>query len=168
MSYATLNDLVIAFGARELSEVATPKRFEIPSDEDLELAAEDPTGYPAGKPNQAALEAVLDALNHALAVADGIIDSYLATRYSLPLASTPIALTEKALDLARFELQRERASEEAKTRREFAIAWLKDLAAGRAKLGSVALDGAEGGSGIAVQSSAGRVFTDETLESFTL
>ncbi|MGK2926112.1 MAG: gp436 family protein [Lysobacterales bacterium] len=167
MPYATAADLVIAFGARELAQLATPRRFDVVGDEDLELAIEDDT-YPTGKPNEQALEACLDAINQALAVTDGMIDSYVGTHYTLPLASTPAVLREAALDLARYELQKEAATEEAQKRRDQVVAWLKDISGGKARLGVATIDSPAGsGGGIAIQPSAGRTFTADTMAAFT-
>lgn len=165
MAYATAQELVIAFGANELAQMATPKRFSIVDDERLELAIED-EDFPAGESDELALEACLDAINLALASANGLIDSYLANKYSLPLVSTPAVLKEAALDLARYELHKERATEEVRDRRKEIVSWLRDLSAGKARLGVPAIDSAAGASGISIVPSAGRTFTATTLEAF--
>lgn len=167
MPYATAADHLIAFGPRELAQLATPQRFEVVDDADLELSIEDPD-YPTGRPNEAALEACLDSINQAIASTDGLIDSYLATRYQLPLATVPAVLKEKALDLARFELQKDRATEEARRRRDDAISWLKDLAGGRAKLGVASIDSGADSTGVVISGLGGRTFTHESLENFCI
>jgi len=165
MSYATAQELVFAFGSRELAQMATPSRFDVVDDEHLELAIED-EDYPTGEPDEAALEACLDAINQALDVADGTINSYLASRYTLPLTVTPAVLKKTALDLARHELHKERATEEITKRRDNAIAWLKDLASGKATLGAPTLDSGVNASGIRIVPSAGRTFSSDSLDAF--
>lgn len=165
MSYATATELVISFGAAEVAQMATPARFQIVDAERLELAIED-EDFPTGQADELALEACLDAINLAIASADGLIDSYLATRYSLPLVSTPAVLKEAALDLARYELHKERATEEVRERRKEVVSWLRDLSGGKARLGVPAIDSASGASGIAIVPSCGRTFTATALETF--
>lgn len=165
MSYATASELVIAFGANELAQMATPKRFPIVEDERLEIAIEDPDSI-TGDEDEIALRACLDVINLAIASATGLVDSYLATHYSLPLISTPAVLKEAALDLARYELHKERATEEVRDRRKEVVSWLRDLSAGKARLGVPAIDSAAGASGIAIVPSVGRTFNATTLEAF--
>jgi phage gp36-like protein len=77
-------------------------------------------------------------LNQAIGDADGEINGYLAGRYTLPLASVPPVLTQKACDIARFFLYDEAVLDIVKTRYDNAIAWLKLVANGTVSLG---LDG---------------------------
>lgn len=161
MAYATALELVIAFGARELAEVSTPKRFDVVGDERLELAIEG--AIVTGEPDENALEACLDAINEALSIADSLVDSYLGMKYTLPLASTPTALKKRTLDLARFELHDERATEEVRNRRNDAIKWLEMLAAGKATLGDPAIDsGAANTAGVKVADTPAQKFTNKT------
>lgn len=161
--YATASELLTAFGARELAQITTPERFDVVDDAGLEVAilADDADG-------DEATQHCLDTIAQALSVTDGIINSYLSVRYTLPLAVTPAVLKENALDLARFELHRAHAPEDVKARRDMAISYLKDLAAGRAKLGEVDIDSgsASNTGGISIVSSFGRTFDYESLESF--
>lgn len=169
MSYATASELVTAFGANELAQMATPKRFPVVDDERLELAIEGEELPELGEDEEddtEALAACLATIALAIASADGLIDSYLASRYSLPLVSTPAVLKEAALDLARYELHKERATEEVRDRRKEVVAWLRDLSSGKARLGVPAIDSAAGASGISIVPSAGRTFTATTLEAF--
>lgn len=166
MGYATASDLVVAFGAQELAEVSTPKRFTIVDAERLELAIEDPT-FPTGEADEAELEACLDAINGALAIADSVVDTYLSVRYTLPLASTPVSLRKRTLDLARFELHDERATEEVRNRRNDAIKWLEGIAAGRVKIGDSAIDSGVGAkAGFKHTDTGGKTFNHTTLENY--
>lgn len=166
MAYATAADLLIAFGATELAQVATPKRFDIVDAERLELAIED-ANFPTGEPDEAELEACLDAINGALAIADSLVDTYLGVRYTLPLASTPISLRKRTLDLARFELHDEAATEEVRNRRNDAVKWLEGIAAGKVKIGDAAIDSGGGSSaGFKHTTTGGKTFNHEGLESY--
>ena len=54
-----------------------------------------------------------DVLGRALADADAEIDSYLASRYALPLPSTPAVLVRLACDITRYQLFDEGARQRA-------------------------------------------------------
>ena len=86
--------------------------------------------YPADAYLLADTDAVSAAINDAVAEADG----YLAGRYSLPLPAVPPVLVGRLCDMARYRLWRDEASDEVRTRYRDAVAWLKDLSAGRATL----------------------------------
>jgi phage gp36-like protein len=75
-------------------------------------------------------------IDRALADADAQINGYLSVRYTLPLATpVPTELERIACDLARYSLYQDRMTEIVGKRYEAAIALLRDVAAGRAKLG---------------------------------
>jgi len=73
-------------------------------------------------------------LTRALDDASAQIDAYLAARYALPLTSVPQILVQSACDIALYLLHRD-PPEPVIKRRDAAVAFLKDLAAGRAQLG---------------------------------
>lgn len=107
-------------------------------------------------------DAVLTA---ALTRADQEIDSYLSQRYTLPFASVPSRLKAIAMDMARYYLFDARMPEVVRNRYKDAVAWLKDVAAGRAVVGvdaASALIPPTDSSVLAVQASD-PVFTDELL-----
>lgn len=62
--------------------------------------------------------------------AAGLIDGYLATRYTLPLLSVPLMLQGWAADVTRFKLWGERAPDEVRRRYEDALEQLQQLAKG--------------------------------------
>lgn len=78
----------------------------------------------------------LAAVDKALADASGLIDTYLASRYSLPLPSVPELLTRLCVDVALYQLVRggTAAAEDQRLRYEDAIQTLRDIGAGRAAL----------------------------------
>ncbi len=81
-------------------------------------------------------------VDQALADADGIIDSYLRKRYSVPLAPVPQVITRASCILARYDLSvggdREPADQVKADRRDV-VAWLTQLSNGTATLEGVAV-----------------------------
>lgn len=111
MSYATLLDMVDRFGELEL--VQRTDRVD-----------------------GMAMDAVV--LGRALADADAEIDSYLATRYSLPLASTPPVVNRLACEIARYRLFDDGVPETVRVRYQDAVSLLKRLASGEVLLPGLA------------------------------
>lgn len=70
----------------------------------------------------------------AIGAAGATIDSYIGTRYALPLATVPARVATVAQDMARYELYTIEAPKAVKDKYDAAIAWLKDVSAGRAAL----------------------------------
>lgn len=105
MSYAAQADMEDRFGEAEVIDLT------------------DRAEPPAGAVDTTVLQAALDD-------ADGIINSYIALQYALPLTSTPRTIALVACDIARYLLWDDRASEEVLRRYEAALSWLRDVAAG--------------------------------------
>lgn len=98
--------------------------------------------------------------------AAGIVDGYLAARYSLPLVSVPGMVLGWVADIARFRLWDEQAPEEVRRRYEDAIGQLRDLANGKIAL-PPGTDGTQASAPVDFAGfSATRVFTEETLKDF--
>ncbi len=112
MAYATVQDMIGRFGETEMLRLSSV-------DGDL----------------PATVNAV--PVEQAIADADGIIDSYLRKRYSVPLSPVPRAITNASCVLARYELSvggdREPA-DQVKAGRKDIVAWLTQLANGVATL----------------------------------
>ena len=106
-------------------------------------------------------------LARALADADAEIDSYLAVRYTLPLASTPVLLVRMAGDIARYRLYDDGVPDTVRQRYEDAVSLLKRMASGEVKVaGSTALVVATGsGNAVAVRTPA-QVFTAGMMASY--
>ncbi len=139
MSYASATDLEDAYGESELLQLA---------DRDGDGLVDDP---------------VLIAV---LARADSLIDGYLATRYALPLtAPYPVALVAVECELARYWLFDDAAPDRVKDGYDQAIAWLKDVAAGRALLALPAA-GEDSVSGSPSWEAPDRLFTAASLSGF--
>lgn len=111
-AYATLDELQVRFGVQEMLGIA---------DRDLD-----------GMVDTAVVTAAIEA-------ASNLIDSYIGQRYALPLDTVPGTLKAACQDLARYELYTMEPTAIVKQRRDQAVAWLKDLAAGRAALDAAAV-----------------------------
>ena len=85
-------------------------------------------------------------VDEALTAAGEEADSYLATRYAVPVTANPLPqhLVQAVCDIARYRLYAGAADEEVQNRYAQAVAWLKDVSAGRALLPGVPLDAGEG------------------------
>ena len=138
MPYATQQDMLDRFGDEEL----------------LQLADRDDSGVID--------TAVLDAV---LKDAEELIDSYLAKRYQLPLSNVPQSLVRISASIARYFLYKDEPTDAAQKGYDNAIAWLKDIAAGKALLDA---EGVEPDAAAAEPSivTPGRTFDDCTLEDY--
>ncbi len=100
----------------------------------------------------------------AAADADAIIDGYVGSRYTVPLATVPAFVVGIAADLTRYELYEEAPTKEVIERRKMAMDMLRDIRAGNLVMPGA--DSTEAPPGVAV-SAADRVFTDTVLAGFT-
>ena len=140
MTYATQSDLVERFGADELAQRTN-------------------------RVDGQSIDTVV--LSRALADADAEIDGYLATRYTLPLASTPAVLARLAADLARYQLCGDKVPDSVRQRYVDAVVVLKRLATGEVQLAGIAAAPSVGGAGNAVASrTAERQFGPGQLQSY--
>jgi phage gp36-like protein len=142
MTYAVQQDLVDRFGDAELKQLTD-------------------------RVNGTTIDATVVAA--ALADAGAEIDSYLVQRYALPLSATPDVLKRVACEIARYRLyanQSGAASETVRNNYKDAVAWLRDVAAGRANLdpnASAAVPASTGGPQYKAQD---RVFSAKTLNDY--
>ncbi|EAA8719432.1 DUF1320 domain-containing protein [Salmonella enterica subsp. enterica serovar Abaetetuba] len=74
-------------------------------------------------------------LDNALADASALIDSYISARYTLPLSSVPLALTQQCCAIAFYYLNTVRATEQTRKRYEDALRWLEGIRDGKTPLG---------------------------------
>lgn len=136
--YSTQQDLIDRFGEEELQRYAW--------DEDTDTANE-------------------SRIQQAINDAQETVNIYIAATVRLPLATTPPILTALSADIARYRLQDDNPLDEATERYKTAIRVLKDIAAGRATLGTVE----QGTTGATVEAQRGindRLFTRESLADF--
>ncbi len=144
MTYAVQQDLVDRFGDAELKQLTD-------------------------RVNGTTIDATVVAT--ALADADAEIDSYLVQRYTLPLSATPDVIERVACEIARYRLyanQSVEASETVRNNYKDAVAWLHDVAAGRANLdpnSAAALPAAAGGPRYDT-AAPDRVFSQDTLDDY--
>ena len=99
-------------------------------------------------------------LNAILTRADALIDGYLAGRYAVP-----VALMATAGDLARYWLYDDAAPERVREAYEDALAWLREVAAGRIGL-NLPATGANPLPGSPLGSAESRQFTRDTTRGF--
>lgn len=108
--YVTPDQLAERPGARELAQIATRDRSAIVADDlmDAVLRGLDTSSWPSDQ-----VEVATDALariNEAIGEADGIIDGFLAKRYTLPLAITFGVVTAWSRAITRYLLHKDRQS----------------------------------------------------------
>jgi len=74
------------------------------------------------------------AVDRALADADAEIHSYVSGRYGIPLSPVPPNLPRVACAIARYNILGEAATERARDDYKDAVAFLRDIQAGKARL----------------------------------
>lgn len=131
MTYATQQHMIDRFGSQELILLTD-------------------------KVNAVAINA--EVLGVAFADADAEINSYLSSRYVLPLTQTSPELVRMACDIARYRLFDTKAIEVVKIRYDDAIRKLRDVAKGVASLGIDQSSAPVAVTGGAVISSGGKDF----------
>lgn len=141
MTYATADDMRARYSNNELIKL-TNRNERVP---------------------QAVNESVLTT---ALDTASSMIDGYLAVRYSLPLSTVPVALTQAACVIARYTLESGKATEQAAEQYKTAIRYLTDISKGVVQLG-LGADGTvpENNDGAVIES-AGSVFSRDRSKGF--
>jgi phage gp36-like protein len=133
MAYCAQQDLIDRFGELEITQLA---------DRDLDGNID------------------TDVVDAACADATAEIDGWLSQRLTLP-ATTPQEVVRRACDIARYMLYDDKATEQVRERYEDALAWLKDVAAGRIAIaGALPTTDPVSSGGIAV-AAATAVFTEE-------
>ena len=138
MTYATLAEMITQFGEPEL--VQRTDRLGV------------------GTVNT-------EVLDRALVDADSEIDSYLAGRYTLPLASAPVLLVRLAADIARYRLYDDGVPATVRQRYEDSVSLLKRLANGDVLLvgqAAAAVAGVE----MAYHEFSPRQITDDSMRGF--
>ncbi len=141
MSYATQQNMVDRFGEREV----------------MALTDRDNTG-------------VIDAaiLAQSLAQADNEINAYLAGRYALPLATTPLIVRDFACDIARYRLcgGEVTETEEVRNRYKDAIKFFEKVANGQISLGLDGLNQSQAPRGAVLINANVRVFNQSSLNDY--
>jgi len=78
-----------------------------------------------------------DVVTQAIASADAVIDSYLGTRFDVPVSPAPEVLKTRAVSLAVYFLRlgRDSVTEDARRQYEDDVAWLREVVQGTVTLG---------------------------------
>lgn len=108
----------------------------------------------------------VDVVAEAIADASAFIDSYLAKRYELPLATVPAPLTRICGDITLYILSGDgTVTDEKRKRYEDATKFLAALAKGEASLGAGLEQGSSNSVGQVELDSSPRIFTRKTMRS---
>lgn len=131
----TVLDMIRRYGAAELAQRADRGLPRLVSDALFAAAAagEDISAFPESE--QAAAKAAVTVVSDAVADAMSTVDGYLSARYAVPLVPMPAAVLRITGDIARYYLYEDMATETIIERYKQAIAWLRDVAAGKVSLG---------------------------------
>lgn len=164
--YCTLTDMIGRFGADELIQLANRLPVHVP-DAALEELAEggDLSGYAAEVAEAA--ERVADAVDEAIADARAEIDPYLEARYRLPFASVPRVISRIAIEVARYVLHGDTATEAVQRRYRDQIALLRRIASGEVSLGLTASDERTPAQGGVATMGGKPVMTSNLLKGYT-
>ena len=147
MSYATVEDIINRYGENFLYTIA-----DRDNDDTLDTTAVD----------------------SALSDASGLMNSYLSTRYTLPLVDFPDLLKRLCTDIAVYWLAEDGGgtTEEKRQRYEDALQWLGRIANGKAELNIIDSDdesdtpaGTVASDGVLIQSNT-RLFSRDKLGAF--
>lgn len=140
MAYVVKQGMIDRFGERELVQLT------------------DRTNTPPTTIDDAVLE-------EAMSDAADLIDGYLAKLYKLPLSAVPGVLARMAADIARYYLHGKSAEKDGAVHRAYqeAMAWLKDVAAGRIQLEAEGVLPDQAGGGSVRAKTADRIFTRHSL-----
>lgn len=157
MNYLTVSDLISRFGAEELAQVAdhgTPRLVT----SDL-LAAAAAGGDLSSWPDAVVAAGLcLANIEQSIVDAQSAVDGYLSGRYGTPMATPPAVVKRLACDIARYYLYDDHATETVQKRYDAAIAFFRDVSAGKVTLGPEAQSAAPVGGSVEMVTS-GRVFS---------
>lgn len=106
------------------------------------------------------------AVARALADADALINGYAAGRYVVPLSPVPDNVPRLAAAIARYYLLDAANTEQSRRDFEDAVAWLKDVAAGRVTLTTAAVSATPATGGAAVTRTRTKQFDPDSLAGY--
>ncbi|MBF0627863.1 MAG: DUF1320 family protein [Magnetococcales bacterium] len=165
MTLASVEDLLLWFGARELAQVAVPEELPVVSSELMRLTIVRGERDAFTDEEITAADAGLGVIERALADATRLIESHVALRHAIPLSGAQVAgspLPRVCGAIARRLLHRDRVPEEVIAGHTQAMNWLKALAAGQVGI----VGGAVHGAGAAAFEAPPRLFDHQTLRGF--
>lgn len=166
MTYATATTLLNQFNADEIAQRADRSIPRLVSAEMLTIAAAggDMSGFTVDE--QAATATALALIEGKLLDADSVIDGYLLSRYTTPLASVPRLVVGIACDLARYALYDDIATEQITQRYKDAIKLLDSISRGTVNLGANDSQAQPHDLSGVKYTAPGRVFNATSLEGF--
>ena len=137
MSYATANDLLLWFGARELTEVAVPDDRDPITPALLRLSIEGGLRNNYSSKDTTTADMAVARIQAVLEEGGRWLDSYLAHRYPLPLSASVVVATplpRACCVLALALLYDDQRPEAVSRRQKEVLVWLQALAAGQVDL----------------------------------
>ena len=168
MSYATAHDLLLWFGAKELTEVAVPDDRNPITAELLRLSVEGGLRDHFSEEDIETADRTLVRIQAVLDEGGRLLNSYLAHRYPLPLTDAVITaspLPRACSVLALALLYDDRLPEAVALRQRQVLSWLQELAVGRVDLAPVTAANGRVAGGPSY-TAATRVFDEDTLQGF--
>ncbi|MEO5327267.1 MAG: DUF1320 domain-containing protein [Magnetococcus sp. THC-1_WYH] len=160
MAYATAQQMMVRFSTSDVAQIATPEGSQVVDTRLMQLTVSGGNRDAWSLDEIGVADKALERIQFALEEAGVTMDSYLAIRYPLPLDAGRVSTTRLpgiCCDIARYLLQSNQDIEVVTTRHNAALAWLKDLSAGKAGLGE-SLSTPQGGLGMASIFSGPTVF----------
>ena len=107
MPYCTVDDMVALFGEQEIIDLSAPGQEQIDN----------------------------TVINQVIEDAQAEIDSYVSTRYQLPLTPVPTVLKRLSCNIARYYLYNDQVTEQVERLYKDATAFLKSVSKGDVQLG---------------------------------
>ena len=138
--YATTADLIQRFGQDEIEVLAPTANVEAIDAAKVETAITD---------------------------ASAEMNSYLASKYNVPVQDQSNVLIAVCCDLTRYHLCTIQPTDEVTQRYQQRIAWLRDISLGRAHLNQISQTPSSGKLAVSIsRTSADRLFNQDTLKGF--
>lgn len=109
-----------------------------------------------------------DVTDEAIADADAEIDSYVMTRYSVPLNPVPAIIKKQSVDIAIYNIcsRRQRVSDEVRQRYEDVIKFLEKVPAGKVGIAGAASAPASSSNDAVTITSNTKIFSRDKMEGF--
>lgn len=105
-------------------------------------------------------------LESKIETASSAIDSYLGTRYAVPIASPPPLLVNICCDIAHYQLFDTNVLELVKERYQDALKLLRDIANGKATLGITENTLVSSGDAVVLKTDDDRIFTMDKMSGY--
>lgn len=156
--YATATQFLVRYNAEEIAQRADESVPLMVSGEMLKVAAAggDLSGYTPEE--QDATLAALGKVERSLQDAEQTINTYVGTRYQLPLSQAPEVLERIACQVARYVLYDDTATEQVRQLYTDSIKFLEGISTGKVQLGITDAGTKPVASYVAEMVSDGRVF----------